>query len=61
MRLSLIFPPSTLLLFQVVKVLGPNVHLVHKELVVLLQDNSLEVREMTRVENHIEGLSQGRK
>uniref|UniRef100_A0A8C8BRZ5 Sleeping Beauty transposase HTH domain-containing protein n=1 Tax=Oncorhynchus tshawytscha TaxID=74940 RepID=A0A8C8BRZ5_ONCTS len=29
---------------EIVKLLGPNVHFIHKELVVLLQDDSLEVR-----------------
>lgn len=29
---------------QVVKLLGSNVHVVHKELLLLLQDNALEVR-----------------
>lgn len=32
------------LFLQVVKLLGSNVHLVHKELLSLLQDDALEVR-----------------
>uniref|UniRef100_A0A4W5NLI3 Protein phosphatase 4 regulatory subunit 4 n=1 Tax=Hucho hucho TaxID=62062 RepID=A0A4W5NLI3_9TELE len=31
---------------EIVKLLGPNVHFIHKELVVLLQDDSLEVRHL---------------
>ncbi|XP_072218975.1 serine/threonine-protein phosphatase 4 regulatory subunit 4 [Leuresthes tenuis] len=37
---------------QVVKLLGSNVHLVHKELLLLLQDNTLEV--LDALMNHLE-------
>ncbi|XP_062323373.1 serine/threonine-protein phosphatase 4 regulatory subunit 4 isoform X6 [Osmerus eperlanus] len=41
---------------EIVKLLGPNVHFIHKELVVLLQDDSLEVLDafLTHVQETLE-------
>uniref|UniRef100_A0A673KEL2 Serine/threonine-protein phosphatase 4 regulatory subunit 4-like n=1 Tax=Sinocyclocheilus rhinocerous TaxID=307959 RepID=A0A673KEL2_9TELE len=41
---------------EVVKLLGPNVHYIHKELITLLQDDSLEVRPQVNIPDLVPGL-----